>query len=704
MFSEQYHTNTRRPGFRMAGPLLIAIFLLPILLIAREGYTEDKITLARLSDLSVNDLMDVKITTSKKTEESAFDSASSVYVISREAIKRSGAGNLPEALRLAPGLNVSRVDLNNYMVSGTVNNDYFTDKLLVLVDGRPIQSRTFSLVWWPAQMYPLEDIERIEVIRGAGSALWGSNAMGGVINIITRKASDSKGGYAQVGGGKIDREFGTVRYGASAGDNLSYRIYAMGGVEDGARFVSGERSAHPRDSGAQNNRMNGGQAGFKMDWDGGSSSASVHGDAYSVNAFTEGAMFVRPMLGTQHFLHEDKFEGYNLVGLYTTRYSEALSAKLQVIHEKSRVTRAMFAEEIVSLDAEGQADYNITRDQTVSVGANHTRYDDAFTGSSAVSKPSGPGYTQSVFAQDEIRFMAEKLRLILGAKAEKNIYADWRLQPNVKAAWLGGDWTVWGSAARSARLPNTMNNDTRWVVDSVNNYPNKGSETEGPGLLGIITDKGAPLPEEVDSYEAGVRLKPSQWLVVDASLFHNTYRNAISLFEDSSQAQQPGAWDPYNPYVYDIYYRNMYDGQAYGGTLSINAKPAFWAQLSAAYTYTRITMTLKDGVPPNRKHSYGDYLRGSTPLNSVKSALRLDLPWMIKLDLLGTYTDPMRALNVWNNIRLDIRLAYDLAERLEISLTGRNLLKERQMEWYSPWTYDNAWVQRDFVVKADYKF
>ena len=701
---KQFIVNTIDPfsGRPLSGMTAFFCFAMA-LASALPAHAEEAASLEKLASLSVSDLMDVTITTSKKMEEPAFDAASSVYVLSGEAIRRSGATNIPEALRLVPGLNVSRVDLNNYMVSGTVNNDYFTDKLLALIDGRPVQSRTWSLVWWPAQMYPLEDVERIEVIRGAGSALWGSNAMAGVINIITKNAKDTKGGFVSAGGGKIDRQFGSARYGASS-DALSYRVYAMAESADGARFVSGERGPNPRDSGPQNNKMDRGQAGFRLDWEAGGAKATLHGDVYSVKAFTEGAMFIRPMLATKHFIHEDKYDGQNLSGSYENRISDALTAKLRLIYEKTGVRRAMFAEDVTSMDAEAQADYAISGSQTLTIGASYTSFDHAFTGSTAVSMPNGKGYIQSLFAQDEVLLMDNRLKLLLGAKAEKNNLANWESQPNLKAAWLGGGWTLWGSAARSARLPNRMNADMMWVVDSVRNFPNPDDEFQGPGLLGVVTNKGNPAPEVVDSLEAGFRLKSSQALVWDLALFRNTYTDAIALFEEDTQKQQPGKWAPYDPFVYDIYYRNMFDGEAYGGTLSFTAKPAFWASFSAGYTYTSNKMNLKEGIPKNRKHSYSEYLRGSTPEHTVKSALRLDLPWRSAMDIIAIYTDPMKALNVRNNIRLDIRLAYNPTERLEVSVAGRNLLKERQMEWYSPWTYDNAWVQRDFVARVDYRF
>jgi len=675
-----------------------------MLLVFCHGVTraESEIPLERLTILSIEDLLNVQVVTTKKKAESAFQAASSIYVLTRDAIKRSGATNLPEAIRLIPGINVSSVDINHYMVSGIVNNDYFTDKILVLIDGRPVQSLTFSHVWWPAQMYPLEDIERIEAIRGAGAALWGSNAMGGIINIITRPASATHGGYIHAGGGKLDQGLASLRHGGALGETADYRVYAMAGRKDGARFVKGERSANPKDSGAQNNLSQSIQAGFKIDREQEGSFLSLHGDAYNVEANSEGAMFVRPMISTQHFKHKDIFNGYNLAADGKFQNSDDLASSFRVILDRNLVKRAAFEETINSVNGEAQVDYTLGSGNTLTAGATYLYYWDDFIGSEAVSKPNDDGYVYGIFLQDELFSFENRFKTILGARLDKNNFSGWEFQPNLKAAWLADAWTLWGSAARVVRLPNSMNNNLLWVVDSVTDYPVKG--VEGPGLLGVISSKGNPDPEEVYTYETGLRLKPNPWMGVDLSVFYSEYKNAISLFEETSQTQDNKSWAPYEPYVYDIYYRNVYDGSALGGTVSVTAEPVFWAHLNMAYTYTHISMTRKADVPENRKHSYADYLRGSTPMHSGKGALRLDLPWFMQLDFIGNYTSEMDALNVRANWRWDVRLAYAPSEKLSVSFTGRNVLKEKQMEWYSPWTYDNSWVRRDYVILMEYNY
>ena len=178
-----------------------------------------------LAAVSLEDLMNMKVISVSKTEQTLARTASAVFVITQEDIRRSGALNIPDLLRMVPGVNVAQINGNNWAVSIRGFNKRFSTGVLVLVDGRSVYTSSFAGVFWDVLDLPLEDVERIEVIRGPGGSVWGANAVNGIINIITKKASDTPGSMVVTGGGNIQQGFGTVQYGGHLGGSTHYRAF-----------------------------------------------------------------------------------------------------------------------------------------------------------------------------------------------------------------------------------------------------------------------------------------------------------------------------------------------------------------------------------------------------------------------------------------------------------------------------------------------
>src|SRR6202040_223714 len=226
-----------------------------------------------LADRSLEDLMNIEVTSVSKKEQKLSQTPAAVFVITEEDIRRSGATNIPDLLRMVPGLDVAQINANTWAISARGFNLQFANKLLVLIDGRAVYTPLFGGVYWDTQDVPLEDIERIEVIRGPGGTIWGANAVNGVINIITKSAANTTGTLATLGSGTVDQGTGGLRYGGSAGGDFNYRIYGMGSIR-GPEY-------HPDGDGFDRWRM--GQMGFRADWQtSGQSSLTVQGDAYRV--------------------------------------------------------------------------------------------------------------------------------------------------------------------------------------------------------------------------------------------------------------------------------------------------------------------------------------------------------------------------------------------------------------------------------------
>ena len=523
--------------------------------------------------------------------------------------------------------------------------------------------------------------------------------MNGVINIITKKASATTGPLVTAAAGKREKGFATLRWGAQR-EQVSWRAYAMGRETGDARFVRGERSDEPKDFRLQDNYQWAYQGGFRADWRDASTSTSVHGDAYNVTAMAEGANFIRPGIGTRHYVHEDRYRGQNLA-LQHERSYDGYRAKLTTYIDRNDTKTIFYEEELLIVDGEAQLDVLALPFQTITAGATYRHYADIFRGTGAMDKPSESGFVMGMYLQDEIKLLDNHLKFILGAKAERNGLSDWEIQPNAKAAWVENNWMVWASAARSVRMPTSVNNGLRWVNDSLHDVDG----VAGWNILGIVDTAATPLPEEVYSYEAGTRVRPHEAVSLDLSAFLNRYTNLLSLFADYTlypgEVYEEG-WPEYEWYRQS--YLNAYNAESYGATAELRVQPTPWLDLSAAYTYTRIFVERKTDLGEDRTDDYLEYLVGSTPLYAIKTGLHLALPYRVTVDLTGHYSERLDAINVWSNYRQDARLAWRPINDLELSFVATNILKERQMEWYSPSLFDNAWVNRDWYIKAQYGF
>jgi iron complex outermembrane receptor protein len=273
------HSTSSTAGIRVFPPVvprrwvLGAAILVFLLLHARPVEAQFQTTRSdqSLTQLSLEELRSVEVTTVSKNPQKILQTPAAIFVITQEDIRRSAATSIPEALRMAPGVEVARIDANHWSVAIRGFAGQFSKSLLVLVDGRSIYTPLFEGVYWDLPYVMLEDVDRIEVIRGPGGTIWGSNAVNGVINIITKNAKTTHGALATLGGGKVDQGTGAFRYGGSAGKDFDYRVYGMGEIR-GTEF-------HPDGNGFDHWRM--GQMGFRTDWRGGAKDTfTVQSDMY----------------------------------------------------------------------------------------------------------------------------------------------------------------------------------------------------------------------------------------------------------------------------------------------------------------------------------------------------------------------------------------------------------------------------------------
>ncbi|HMH16719.1 MAG TPA: TonB-dependent receptor, partial [Burkholderiales bacterium] len=468
----------------VVGTLLVAA--------ATAALAAEPMRVADLAELSIEELSNIQVTSVSKHAERLADAPASIFVITGEDIRRSGATRLAEALRLAPNLEVSRVNANSYAISARGFNNTIDNKLLVLIDGRTVYTPLFSGVFWDAQDVMLEDVERIEVISGPGAALWGANAVNGVINVITRRSSDTQGGFAYARSGNLERGYG-ARYGGALGEGGSYRIYGRSFDIFNTSTAGGATAS---------DAWSKGQVGFRTDWGTAANGFTLQGDAY------RGSL-------DQALGDDSSISGNNLLGRWNRDLAHWGQLQVQSYFDHTeRDIPGTFAEHLNVFDVEFQHRLRAIGAHRLTWGGGY-RYGDDHVGNSAglAFLPADRRlHWSNVLAQDEI-LLEDNLRLTLGGKVEDNYYTGAEFLPSARLAWKPDPQRlVWGAASRAVRAPSRIDRD--FFV------------TAGPTQL-----NGGPdfVSEVAKVIEVGYRAQPSPQATYSISLFHNIYDKLRSV-------------------------------------------------------------------------------------------------------------------------------------------------------------------------------
>jgi iron complex outermembrane receptor protein len=607
---------------------------------------------SNLADLSLEELASIQVTSVSKRAEALADAPASVYVISADDIRRSGATTLPEALRLAPLLQVARIDARNYAISARGFNNPFSNKLLVMIDGRTIYSPLFSGVFWDAQDVVLEDIDRIEVISGAGGTLWGANAVNGVINIITRSAADTQGTLVDLGAGERQKS-AAVRYGGKlAGGH--YRIYGKHADQDDLRRESGapDHFGWRRD-----------QAGFRADWGTARDTLTFQGDAY------EGTLH---QFGTRDI----RIAGANLLGRMSRALGPDSDLRLQAyIDHTERDQPLAYDDRLTTFDIEAQHAIRLGKAHNVvwgggyRLGQDRIRNDVAF----AFLPESLDMRWANLFAQDEIELRPD-LKLTLGLKLENNSYTGTEKLPTARLAWKPAEGhLLWGSVSRAVRAPSRIDRDLYTpanprIVGGVPQYlvgggPNFDSET-------------------VKAYEIGYRAQPRPTL----------WYSAVAFYDDYDRLRTLGL-NPGGPGL--ITFQNQAEGEIHGVELTggWQVLPAW--RLTGGLVVQRQRLRLKPGAVD---------MSGGTGLanNDANRYWTLRSSWDIdarrQLDLMLRHVGDLPRPEVPAYTSLDLRFGWRVTPDLELSLIGQNLLNASHVEFGAAGT--RVEYERGIFLKA----
>jgi iron complex outermembrane recepter protein len=674
----------------------------------------DELDTSELKALSLEQLMDVQVSMVSRREESAFTTPAAASVITADDIRRTGVQQLPEALRLAPGLQVARINTGTWAISSRGFNDQFGNKLLVLHDGRTIYTPIYSGVLWQLQDTMVEDLERIEVIRGAGGALWGANAVNGIINIASKSAKDTQGMLLSVGGGNELQAFAGMRYGFQIGEKAWGRVYG--------RFVDQDSQFRPAATDDDTYRR--GTAGFRFDWEPGDrNKLTLIGDVrvgeadQQISAVQFGPQLVFPPVpgippviqtaSMTNYLESVGDQGANLLGRWTHTFSDTSEMRLQAYYDRVVIDNERIGFTTDTADVDFQHRFNVGSRNALTYGgayrfiSNRSDNSDFFQYEPSAEKR----HVASVFLQDEVTLVPDRLKFTVGTKLEHNEFTGWEYQPSGRLVWTPSErHTVWAAVGRAVRIPAMAERSTTATVGTVPFQLAPGS----PGLEIPLRLRRSPglVAEELINFELGYRVRPLDSVTVDLSVYYNRYDHLRGTGADTAALSADG--------FVDLAIANSLRGESYGGELSVTWQAREWWRLQASYVLARVDVRARD--------EYAGWLpageEGTTPEHQFTLRSSLDLPKGFFLDTTVRYVarldgqesaipgGPVPAFPVPSYWELDGQVGWRVNDRIEIGLVGRNLINDHHKE-FGPSIFAGFFgseVERALYLRLNVKF
>lgn len=639
--------------------LVTFLVLVPTFIQAQNIFGEEDLT-----SLSLEDLMNINVTSVSKRPQKLIDAASAIYVITQEDIRRSGARTIPDLLRMVPGIQVARMDANKWAITSRGFNGRFANKLLVMIDGRSVYTPAFSGVIWEVKDTLLEDIDRIEVIRGPGATLWGANAVNGVINIITKNANDTHGSLVNTGIGTEEQGFGGARYGGKVGEDVNYRVYMKYFNRDNTETAGGTE-------GHDDWRM--GRGGFRVDWDKGvNDKLTFQGDYYDGTA---GQRVTVPDLSTTSLsrrIDEDiDLSGGNFLFRWNRILNEESDLSLQFYYDRTERSEFVIEEIRDTFDIDFQHRFHMSLKNEVLWGTRFRFTTDDIRGSNtlSVSETSREDPLFSAFVQDEITLIPDKLYFTLGSKIEHNNYTGIEVQPSARILFKPSTkHTVWGAISRAVRTPSRLEHTISLNKEAIS----AGSLFVGsPATLGIITGDNNFDSEVLTAFEFGYRTQPTNHISFDAAAFYNVYYDLLTLEKGT-----PAAPD----FSVPVFVRNKMNGDAYGIELAARWQALEWWNIKGSYSYMKLQLHT-EGYSNDTITEDG--AEDDIPNHQFSIRSMMDLPGNLEFDTWIRYVDSVPSVNVDSYITLDARLGWNLTEKIELSIVGRNLLENRHKEYGS---------------------
>jgi iron complex outermembrane receptor protein len=640
-------------------------------------------TLAELGKIDLATLLNIEVTSASKKEQRLSETAAAIYVITQEDIRKSGFTTLPEVFRMVPGMQVARVNANQWAITSRGFNDSVANKLLVMVDGRTIYTPSFGGVFWSDHDLMLENLDRIEVIRGPGATMWGANAFNGVINIISKSAKETQGLLMSTSYGTLEQPVTNVRYGGEIKENIHYRVYGRylnyGDFENEAGASLGDD-------------WRSGSGGFRLDWKASDTDQfTLQGDYRRLKV---GDITQRPVLTPPYAVEvaaDDHNTSANILGRWTHQFAEGNEFSLQAYYDRYEHGELGSKTRENTFDIDLKHQFTIGERNEIIWGGGY-RYlpgELIHPGQIRWSKAESHHQLANVFVQDEIGIIPEKLLFTLGSKFEHNDFTGLEMQPSARLAYhITEDSTVWGAASRAVRIPTLI--DTRFEVDLGVVPPNGGNP---PALVQV---RGTPEMgvEEVFSYELGYRVHPHKRLSVDAAGFFNVFDDLRAWEEQAPQFS--GAPVPHVIAATEA--ANAKTGYSYGAEVAADWAVTDRWRLHASYTW--VNLDIRWPGPEST----------GTPEQQVQLRSYLELPQNIELIGAAYFVDQIMPsggvmdVAIESYMRLDVGVTWRPYPNLEVGVWGQNLTDSGHPEFTSYRTQEVAEIPRSVVGRVTWSY
>lgn len=633
-------------------------------------------------ELTLEQLLEVQVHSASKKVEPVANAAAAVYVVTHEDIIRSGVTSIPDALRMVPGVQVARTDSNSWAISIRGFNNGLANKLLVLIDGRTIYNPLFGGVLWEAHNLMLEDIERIEVVRGPGGTLWGANAVNGVINIISKHTRDTQGNLTSAAYGNEEKGTLSTRQSGSFGDGGAYRVYAKVFKQDESLKPPTSNSDQQQDT---YDEWDGFRTGFRADW---ADQFTLQGDAYRTDTDQLRPEFslIAPYAPIRQQLI--RYEGINLLGRWTDKQQDGSQLSIQTYVDWAKRDEPFnFIDDRVTYDLDAQYNLAPLAAHNIILGAGYRYLTDDQQGdkNTTFSPQQRHNSLYSAFAQDKITLAPDAWFLTLGAKFEHNDFSGFEFQPNARLQWHPDhNQTLWASVSRAVRTPTPLEEDVTTTLVTIEN------------VRGAFVPNDNFKSEKLTAYELGYRRQLSPAFSVDISTFYNDYAYLSTTIADAENVTlvNNGIDPPH--FLIPFLFTNDMKGTSAGTEVAINWAVNADLKIAATYSHLHMSLSALDSTEEEPEKLAPEHQAG------------LKIFWNIRdnwtLDTTTTYVDELPAYNVDSYIRFDINLGTQLTKSIRLNITGQNLTDSSHREFSKRDDINVGEIERSIFAKLTWEF
>jgi iron complex outermembrane receptor protein len=634
-----------------------------------------------LAEMSLEDLMNLEVTSVSKREQPLSETAAAIYVITREDIRRSGVTSIPELLRGVPGLQVAQIDANKWAISSRGFLDRFANKMLVLIDGRSVYTPLFAGVYWDVQDTVIEDIDRIEVIRGPGATLWGANAVNGVINIATRKASETQGGLVTAVGGTHSTQ-AVLRYGGG-GDSISWRAFG--------RFIDHSAFVAPSGADAQD-EYSASRAGFRFDWDRDEfNTITWQGEVYGGDSEEETTL---PLLTPPYAVQASgdiEVRGHHLLARWQHKTSKSEGFTLQTYYDFTDRDELRGRERRTTFDVDFQQHIDSGRHDLVWGAGFRLMSDDIMNTTMTSFMPTKrTDDVFSAFVQDDLAFNGGRLRLTLGSKFEHNNYSGFEFQPNLRLFRRVNDrHAFWAAVSRAVHSPPRAFHD---AVAFITAFPDPTTSATTVVSFEGSRDYDA---EDLLAFELGYRLVGSADVSVDVALFHNEYDNLTSIEAGIPRLETSPVPFVVLPQIFD----NLTEGDSNGVELEAKWRPFQRWKLCLGYTWLDLDLTAKP-ASTDLNTSVED---GDSPEHQLQLRSFWDVGEDWTIDVSTYYVDDIPTVGIDDYTRVDLHVGWDPNPSLGVDFAVQNLLDPEHAE-FSDFLIAPVLIERTATVRVRWRF